>query len=177
MTTQPQNLPFSLPAPLFRVPYTLRGSTVLVALHKSTLFMQNKPNFWKSQMNVNKVLTRDYEKKTLGEHGKNKPNSNPIQTQTNPIQTQFAGRPPDVQIAVTSVKTRNYNNKQRTMNYELLCKTNPNYAKQTQSNPISKGACFTTAYSPHYRLVRMISLQPVARYCRLTLQLRLARVL
>ena len=39
--------------------------------------MQNKPNFWKSQMNVNKGLTRDYEKKTLGEHGKNKPNSNP----------------------------------------------------------------------------------------------------
>ena len=63
------------------------------ALYKSTLFMQNKPNFWKSQMNVNKVLTRDYEKRTLGEHGKNKPNTNPIQTQnkpkTNPKQTQF----------------------------------------------------------------------------------------
>jgi len=40
--------------------------------------MQNKPNFWKSQMNVNKVLTRDYEKKTLGERGKNKPKTNPI---------------------------------------------------------------------------------------------------
>ncbi|MGB2807633.1 MAG: hypothetical protein WBC22_07825 [Sedimentisphaerales bacterium] len=50
-------------------------------------------------MNVNNVLTKDYENKTLGEHGKNKPNSNPIQTQykpntkpikanTNPIQTQ-----------------------------------------------------------------------------------------
>jgi len=57
------------------------------ALYKSTLFMQNKPNFWKSQMNVNNVLTKDYEKKTLGEHGKNKPNTNPIQTQTNPIST------------------------------------------------------------------------------------------
>jgi len=51
--------------------------------------MQNKPNFWKSQMNVNKVLTRDYEKKTLGEHGKNKPNTNPIQSQSKPKQTQF----------------------------------------------------------------------------------------
>ena len=51
--------------------------------------MQNKPNFWKSQMNVNKVLTRDYEKKTLGEHGKNKPNTKPIQSQSKPIQTQF----------------------------------------------------------------------------------------
>ena len=51
-------------------------------------FCSNKPNFRKSQMNVNKVLTKDYEKKTLGQHGKNKPNSNPIQTQSKPIQTQ-----------------------------------------------------------------------------------------
>ena len=63
------------------------------ALYKFTLFMQNKPNFWKSQMNVNKVLTRNYEKKTLGEHGKNKPNTNPIQTQTNPIRTRFPKYP------------------------------------------------------------------------------------
>ncbi len=44
-------------------------------------------------MNVNKVLTKDYEKRTLGERGKNKPNTNPIQTQykanSKPIQTQF----------------------------------------------------------------------------------------
>ena len=65
--------------------------------------MQNKPNFRKSQINVNKVLTKDYENETLGEHGKNKPNSNPIkpktkpikpktnpiQSQSNPKQTQF----------------------------------------------------------------------------------------
>jgi hypothetical protein len=44
-------------------------------------FCTNKPNFPKSQMNVNKVLTKDYEKRTLGQPGKNKPNSNPIQTQ------------------------------------------------------------------------------------------------
>ncbi len=37
------------------------------------LFMQNKANFRKSQMNVNKVLTKDYEKKTLGQRGKTKP--------------------------------------------------------------------------------------------------------
>jgi len=48
--------------------------------------MQNKPNFRKSQMNVNKVLTEDYENETLGERGKNKPNSNPISKQLqNPI--------------------------------------------------------------------------------------------
>ncbi len=49
--------------------------------------MQNKPNFQKSQMNVNKVLTKDYEKKTLSEHGKNKPK----QSQTNPISNQGSG--------------------------------------------------------------------------------------
>ena len=40
--------------------------------------MQNKANFRKSQMNVNKVLARDYEKWTLGQRGKNEPNTNPI---------------------------------------------------------------------------------------------------
>jgi len=90
--------------------------------------MQNKPNLPDAQMNVNNVLTKDCENKTLGEHGKNKPNSNPIQTQykanTNPI-------PEMSEIAVTLVKTRNYNNEQRTMSYEL-------FSKQTQSKPISK---------------------------------------
>jgi len=42
------------------------------------LFMQNKANFRKSQMNVNKVLTKDYEKMDTWSSGKNKPNSNPI---------------------------------------------------------------------------------------------------
>jgi len=63
------------------------------------LFMQNKPNFRKNQMNVTDLLTRDYERKDTWSSGKNKPNSKPIQTQfkantnpnkpnTNPIQTQ-----------------------------------------------------------------------------------------
>jgi hypothetical protein len=55
--------------------------------------MQNKPNFRKSQMNVNTVIAKEYEKRTLGERGKNKPNSNPIKAnknaKTNPIQTQL----------------------------------------------------------------------------------------
>ena len=54
--------------------------------------MQNEPNFEKAQMNVNKVLTRDYGNKSNWTLGENKPNTNPIQTQykpnTNPIQTQ-----------------------------------------------------------------------------------------
>jgi hypothetical protein len=40
--------------------------------------MQNEPNFGKAQMNVNKVLTKDYENKSDWTPGKNKPNSNPI---------------------------------------------------------------------------------------------------
>ncbi|MHC4654850.1 MAG: hypothetical protein ACYTDW_15895 [Planctomycetota bacterium] len=36
-------------------------------------------------MNVNKVLTKDYEKMDTWLGGKNKPNSNPIQSQSKPI--------------------------------------------------------------------------------------------
>jgi len=41
-------------------------------------FMQNEPNFRKSQMNVSYYIRMDYEKWTLGEHGKNEPKTNPI---------------------------------------------------------------------------------------------------
>ena len=56
-------------------------------------FMQNKANFRKSQMNVNKVLTKNYEQMDTWSSGKNKANTKPIQTQykanTNPIQSQY----------------------------------------------------------------------------------------
>ncbi len=42
------------------------------------LFMQNKPNFQKSQMNANLYSTTDYERKCDWTLGENKPNSNPI---------------------------------------------------------------------------------------------------
>ncbi len=42
------------------------------------LFMQNKPNFRKSQMNVNPYNAREYENKFNRTLGQNKPNSNPI---------------------------------------------------------------------------------------------------
>ncbi len=42
------------------------------------LFMQNKPNFRKSQMNVYPYNTMDYENKWQRKVRKNKPNSNPI---------------------------------------------------------------------------------------------------
>ncbi len=40
--------------------------------------MQNKPNFQKSQMNVNLYNTTDYERKRDWTLSENKPNSNPI---------------------------------------------------------------------------------------------------
>ncbi len=40
--------------------------------------MQNKPNFQKSQMNLNLYNTTDYEIKRNWTLGENKPNSNPI---------------------------------------------------------------------------------------------------
>ena len=45
--------------------------TILVALqlskglYKSTLFMQNKANFIKVKMNVNSILTKDYERNDI----------------------------------------------------------------------------------------------------------------
>jgi len=113
MTTKPQSLSREMILPAYKAaispgpppeqtPHPAQLASAIVALHlsralyKSTLFMQNKPNFRKSQMNVSKVLTRDYEKRTLGERGKNKPNTNPIQTQykpnTNPIKPNFKGK-------------------------------------------------------------------------------------
>ena len=47
-------------------------------LYKSPLFMQNKPNFQKSQMNVSILSKMDYENKSNWTLGENKPNSNPI---------------------------------------------------------------------------------------------------
>jgi len=86
--------------------------------------MQNEPNFRKSQMFVNKVLTKDYDKRTLGERGKNEPKTNPIYPV---VAFGEAGLKPNLQNArmnVSTVLTNTY--EQRTMNNELI-KTNPIY--------------------------------------------------
>jgi hypothetical protein len=51
--------------------------------------MQNKANFRKSQVNINSVITSEYEQMDTWSSGKNKAKTKPIQTQTNPIQTQY----------------------------------------------------------------------------------------
>jgi hypothetical protein len=54
-------------------------------LYKSTLFMQNKPNSLNVQIYINIYYTKDYTNFIPLAGQKNKPNSNPIQTQSNPI--------------------------------------------------------------------------------------------
>ena len=76
-------------------------------------FMQNKANFPDALMNVNKVLTTDYDNKTLGEHGKNEPKTNPNKANTKPIkankmpkQTQY--EPKQTQLVLRSLwRSRN----------------------------------------------------------------------
>jgi len=69
--------------------------------------MQNKANFPKSQMNVTNVLTMIYEKMDTWSSGKNKPNSNPIQSQfkpnTKPIQTQYKANSKPIQTQTNPI--------------------------------------------------------------------------
>ena len=57
---------------VLRISYfaSLGISTTVEESLQIRLFMQNKANFRKSQMNVNKEMTKDYEKRTLGGAGK-----------------------------------------------------------------------------------------------------------
>jgi hypothetical protein len=68
---------------LYRIKHTTTNS--YVRNYKQN--MQNKPNFQKSQMNVNTVITMNYEQRTMNDEKKQtqfKPNTNPIQTQYKP---------------------------------------------------------------------------------------------
>jgi hypothetical protein len=56
--------------------------------------MQNEPNFRKSQVHVNKVLTKDYEILDTWWSGKNEPKTNPNE----PKRTQFQKVPNERKI-------------------------------------------------------------------------------
>ncbi len=47
-------------------------------------FMQNKPNLLDAQMDVTSVKTKNYEQITMNNANKNKANTKPIQSQSNP---------------------------------------------------------------------------------------------
>ncbi len=106
-------------------------STYIESSLQINLFMQNKANFRKVKLNVTKVITMDYEKKTLGQRGKTKPikanqsqfkpikaNKMPKQSQSKPIKANLSQLKP--------IKCQNKAN------------SNPNKPKQTQS-PLRQG--------------------------------------
>jgi len=66
-------------------------------------------------MNVTKVLTKDYEKRTLGERGKNEP-------KTNPNEPKFK----KAEMNVNNVLTKDYENISNWAICENEPKTNPN---------------------------------------------------
>jgi len=96
MASEPQNLPNRHNAPKIELCSTLSLSKALPCvafceagsslaplhlsrtLYKSTLFMQNKPNFQKSQMNANTFTQMAYKNKSNWTLGQNKPKTNPI---------------------------------------------------------------------------------------------------
>jgi hypothetical protein len=73
----------------FKVLYICRETfTDVMSALQIGPFLTNKPNFQKVKLNVNKVLTKDYDRMDTWSIRKNKPNSNPIQSQFKPNQSQ-----------------------------------------------------------------------------------------
>ncbi len=79
-----------------------RRSTSVENALQIDLFMQNKANFLDAQMNVNSILTKDYERNDIFAVLENKANSNPIKpnfslaqiSQTNPPDSLGSRRRP-----------------------------------------------------------------------------------
>ena len=78
MATEPQILSSFSPRACPRCMLTCFSAGDREPSTNQLLFMQNKPNFPKSQMNVNQYNTKNYEKFLPLAGQKNKPNSNPI---------------------------------------------------------------------------------------------------
>ena len=70
--------------------------TDVVSALQIHLFLKNKANFQKSQLNLTNFITRDYEQMDTWSIGKNKAKTKPIQSQykpnTNPIRTQYKAK-------------------------------------------------------------------------------------
>jgi len=89
--------------------------TFVVSALQISPFLTNKPNFPKSQMNVTKVLTVDYAKRTLGQRGKNKANSKPNKANFK-----------KAKIFVTAFQTKVYENMSNWVIFENKPNTKPN---------------------------------------------------
>ncbi|MHC4642032.1 MAG: hypothetical protein ACYS32_10330 [Planctomycetota bacterium] len=98
--------------------------------------MQNKANFRKSQMNINKVLRKDYEKKDTWWSGKK-------QSQTNPNKAKFK----KAKMNVTSYITKKYEN---ISNWAI-------YENEPNTNPIlSRRSLWRSRNKPNFKGVRCI---------------------
>ena len=67
------------------------------------LFMQNKANFRKSQMNINLYNTMDYENKSNWTFGENEPKTNPIKANVGSLGNLFD----HIEIFVFKTKLKN----------------------------------------------------------------------
>ena len=101
----------------------LRPSTSVENLLQISPFMQNKPKLKDTQMNVSSFITSKYAKVDNWLNQTNKPNSKPIQTQTNPI----AERP---KMNVNLFTTKDYEEKCGLRLWKNKPNTNPTGAKR-----------------------------------------------
>jgi len=79
------------------------------------LFLQNKAKFQKVKLNLNQVLTRDYDQMDTWSIRKNEPKTNPIEPKTNPIltnktpiRTQFKHKQTQFKPKQTQFQKQNY---------------------------------------------------------------------
>jgi hypothetical protein len=93
-------------------------------VRKNKLFLQNEPNFRKSQMNLSNYMTMNYAQMDTWSIRKNEPKTNPNEPKTNPISK-------NAKMNLTTCLTMNY--EQRTMNDEKKRTQN-----EPNSNPISR---------------------------------------
>jgi hypothetical protein len=121
-------------------PWPLASTKHYVRNYKQN--MQNKANFQKSQMNVSKVLTKDYVKNDTWWSGKNKAKTKPIQTQykanTKPIQSQFKANSKPIQSQFKP-KQSQFKPNTNPIQSQFKANSNPNKAN---SNPIKVNFSF-----------------------------------
>jgi hypothetical protein len=91
--------------------------------------MQNKPNLLDAQMNISAFSQMTYENKSDWTLGENKPNSNPIQTQFKPNQSQFAER-------AKLMQSMYLQRIMKKMRIRVIKKQSQNKPNQTQLKPV-----------------------------------------
>jgi len=67
----------------------IRIKSVKIRSIRGYFFFKTNPIYKMPEMNLNKVLTRDYGNVCLQTHPKNKPNQTQYEPNSNPIQSQF----------------------------------------------------------------------------------------